>query len=719
MPNEETIARIEELRKICDPHEKEANLVLEVKQISDKILKIQKQLSELRNISDTFYYDEIQEARDTTSKAEIQRQKRELEKEISILEKELVELKDQEEKKFKRLKDLQQNKKENIDEVSNIKSYLETLDSPSAKENAENILKELEKKVEEDTDIFKIQAAEFKELQERIEQKVTLINELKEKIENLEKQFNQLTNDLSSGDKYINYPKKQEDLNRIEALEKELQSLQARQSEIVDDPIMLLSKAHEAALNGDLVSILNKIKSIKELLLGKPFMEVPADSIQEQTAKAIEERDTYFNQINGKNYQTDGFEAAEERIEELNALLATWAEEINNFKTKKEEIDNGTKYDSAKKINEINEKIAQQEEEVKTFESKESLTNEEIAALDKRKKEITAQKEILNRYFADQNAIIAEAQCLENVINLIESRRKAATEEIKELRKISKSLSGIDLLTKIKDNNELQVNVNRVKDLMKLPEYRRMLGILDEILDLLGKDIVVAPIEEQEENLAVGQNEENIAKSELTTEVQPVEEVVADKIDIIPTIEEENKANSLNANIYETSKAPLGQSNAKVVFEPAFEINNNDEELNREIDKVLSSVAINDISLENNKQENSSIEVENPFANIGELKTVESSSIQDNNKAPLKVESQEVVAMEEPLKTSENVVPFNPQVTTQKVVEIAPVEPETTKEQMITPSATIEPTTNSIDDFFAQQWGEVSNDEVQSLGKVA
>ena len=38
MPNEETIARIEELRKICDPHEKEANLVLELKQISDKIV---------------------------------------------------------------------------------------------------------------------------------------------------------------------------------------------------------------------------------------------------------------------------------------------------------------------------------------------------------------------------------------------------------------------------------------------------------------------------------------------------------------------------------------------------------------------------------------------------------------------------------------------------------------------------------------------------------
>ena len=35
MPNEEIVAKIEELKRICDPNENEAKLVLELKQIND------------------------------------------------------------------------------------------------------------------------------------------------------------------------------------------------------------------------------------------------------------------------------------------------------------------------------------------------------------------------------------------------------------------------------------------------------------------------------------------------------------------------------------------------------------------------------------------------------------------------------------------------------------------------------------------------------------
>lgn len=740
MPNEEIIAKIEELKKICDPNEKEANLILEHKKINEKIINIQRELSELRNISDTLYYDEIQAARDTTRKAELQRQVIGLEKKVSVLEKELKELQEKEAKKFEELKALQQKKNENTARASVMKNYNDILESTSAKENTENILKEVEKKVEEDSTIFEEKAKEYKKLQGDIEEKANLINETKKNIENLQNQLDQLSKDLSNGDKYINQTKKQEDKDKIVKLEENLQSLQNRQKEIVGDIIMLLSRAHEAAINGDMVSILNKMKSVKELLLGKPSMEVPENSIEEQTAKAIEDRDTYFNEINGKSYGMNGLEVAEERIEDLNASIAKWTEEENNLKTGKEEIDSGLKYGCARKIAEINEKIATQEKEVEEFESKESLTNDEIVAIDKRKKEIAAQKEILNRYFADQTANIKEAECLEATIKLIEERRTAAVEEIKELKKISKSLAGIDLLSKIKDNNELQNYVNKVMDLKKLPEYRRMLVFVDEILDSLGKDIIVPPIEEKEEEIKTDTDVKSISTQEENIEIIPIEEVKEDILTITPPLKEETEEIKLGDS--KTQQEIPIQNNTGVVFEQAFkEPSINNDELTKEIDKVLSATPSDIVSSQEKKEENSTAEIVNPFANISDLKTVEDTSVQESITKPLKVENQEAIVSLDSFKQPEQVSNVPPQMATQKVVEMAPIESQTIKresnnlftsvesptdlmiqeepqERQDNSINAIESSTNSIDDFFNDMWNEASTDN-QILGKVA
>ena len=220
-----------------------------------------------------------------------------------------------------KLQELQQNKNENIARASIMKNYLETLESISAKENTENILKEVEKKVDEDTDFFKRLAEEYQEIQEEIEQKVTLLEETNNKRKDLNAQLEQLSKDLANNESYINKEKKEETANRISELKEEMNNLQARQGEIVSDLIMLVSRAHQAALDGEMVSILNKIKAVKEALLQKTFMEIPEDSIQDEVAKAIEERQTFYNQISGKNYELSGLSAADERIEELNERM--------------------------------------------------------------------------------------------------------------------------------------------------------------------------------------------------------------------------------------------------------------------------------------------------------------------------------------------------------------------------------------------------------------
>ncbi len=724
MPNEEIVAKIEELKRICDPNENEAKLVLELKQINDKIINIQKELAELENTPDALFYDEIQESRDATRKAELQRQIKELEKKASILEMELTELKEKEAKKVKELQELQQNKNENIARASIMKDYLETLESISAKENTENILKEVEKKVDEDTDFFKRLAEEYQEIQEEIEQKVTLLEETNNKRKDLNAQLEQLSKDLANNESYINKEKKEETANRISELKEEMNNLQARQGEIVSDLIMLVSRAHQAALDGEMVSILNKIKAVKEALLQKTFMEIPEDSIQDEVAKAIEERQTFYNQISGKNYELSGLSAADERIEELNASLARWTEEMNNLQAKKDEIDNGTKYGSARKIEELNTKIATQEKEVEEFSNKENLTNEEIAALDKRKKEIAAQKEVLNRYFADQSANIEEATIIETNIEMIKKRMEAAKVEIKELRKKSKSLAGIDLLSKIKDNNELQTYVKKVMDLKKLPEYKRMLVIVDEVLETLGKDIVVPQIEEQEEKLTTSSEIQSspINEKEKISEVHPIEEVQADEIKAVPSIKEVNTS----LNKAESNQASLNQSNTGVLFEQAFKESSTNvamsDELNKEINRVLNDTANNGVSFEEKKKESNPTEIVNPFANINDLKPVEGTLIQESVTKPLKVESQETIGalasskkqVSTSIEPAPNVVP---QSTTQKVVNMVPTEPQVTNIQPDNSFIATEPSTNSIDDFFAAQWGEVS--EGQTLGKVA
>lgn len=722
MPNEEIVTKIEELKRICDPNENEAKLVLELKQINDRITNIQKELAELENTPDALFYDEIQESRDTTRKAELQRQIRELEKKASILEMELAELKDKEAKKVKELQELQQNKNENIARASKMKDYLETLESTGAKENNENILKEVEKKVDEDTGFFKRLAEEYQKIQEEIEQKVTILEETNNKIKDLKAQLEQLSQDLLNGENYINKEKKEETASRIAELKEEMNNLQARQGEIVSDLIMLVSRAHQAALDGEMVSILNKIKSVKEALLQKTFMEIPEDSIQDEVAKATEERQTFYNQISGKNYELNGLQAADERIEELNASLARWTEEMNNLQAKKEEIDNGTKYGSARKIEEINEKIVTQEKEVEEFSSKENLTNEEIAALDKRKKEIAAQKEILNRYFADQNANIEEATIIEKNIEMIKKRMEAAKVEIKELRKKSKSLAGIDLLSKIKDNNELQTYVKKVMDLKKLPEYKRMLVIVDEVLETLGKDIVVPPIEEKEEDLTAVESEireETPILEEPSIDIHPIEEVKADEINVTPSIEEAKEEVAKEESRSEL-KAATEQTSSGVVFEPAFNetalkdsiASSNDDELNREIANALSSSASKVVSAEEIKKETP--QVDNPFANLNNLQPVTNASLSETN-TPLKVANLEDIVVTGPTKKEQKGEDLHKEP--QQVESIAQVPQQDASIEQIVPP--VESTTNSIDDFFASQWSEVNTNDNMTFGKVA
>lgn len=734
MPNDEIVTKIEELKKICDPNDTEATLVHELKQINEKIVSIQNELSELNNIPEVIYYDDIQESRDSTRKAELNRQIIELEKKVSVLDIELKELKAKESTLNKMLRELQQDRNRNVDTASAIRTYEASLISSESKDNMNSILAEVERKVNEDTKFFQILETQYKELQEAIEKKASLINSIKENIKNYQKQLEQISTDLLNREKYINQEKKNNDLAKIAELEKELKSLTEQQAKIVENPIMLISLANKAALEGDLVAILNKIKSVKELLLQKPFMDIPESSIQEQTAKAIEERNTFYNQINGKDYTAKGLPAADDRIDEMNAYIAKWIEEVNTLKSRKEEIDNGTKYGSARKIREISETIIKLDEEVTSYETKEYLTADEEVALDKRKKEIEALKIVLNSYFADQNANIGEAECIEENIKILEARTVAAKAEIKDLRKMSKSLAGVDIMSKKRDSDKLQEYVNIVMDLKKLPEYRRILVVVDEILDALGKDIVVPTIEEvKEEILVTGESEvqqTELSKEESVPEIHPIEEVKVDEINIQPPqtfVDEQNVTPTSTEEIKHESTLENHESASSVVFEPVFKeeivnanmstlVNGNlKTEANNSINKNANRVVATEKIKSQPKQE-----VVNPFANISDLKTVDSEhqkegSISEPTPASptvstLKVENQERTVVEQPIKESIKQVSMDAPI--KEDIMTSSIKPQKVEE-------VIEPVTSSIDDFFAQQWGEVSTDNVQTLGKVA
>lgn len=725
MPNDEIVNKIEELRKICDPNETEATLVHELKQINEQIANIQSELSELKNIPDTLYYDEIQESRDITRKAELQKQDRELEKQVSIHEMELKDLKSKEAELNKALKELQQTKNQNVSTASKVSEYEATLTTLEAKDNMKTILTEVDKKVEDDNKAFHELAVQYKEVQVAIEEKASLIDSIKENRNNLQNQMSQLSNDIKDGNKYINQEKKNKDLAKIAELEKKLQSLTERQADIVSNPIMLLSLANKAALDSDLVTTLNKIKGVKESLLQKPYMDIPNDSIDEQMNIAIEKRETFYNQINGKDYDSNGLPAADERIDDINASIAKWVEEINTLKARKEEIDNGTKYRSADKINKITEEIKRLSEEVADFETKENITSEEEVAIDKRKEEIKALKQILNRYFADQNANIEEAKCIEGNIELLNARTAASKAEIKDLRKMSKSLDGIDILSRKKDRDELKKYVDAVMDIKKLPQYHRMLVIIDEILATLGKDIVVPTIEEQEEALVTDKVETEVQAieqqaeetKEPINEIHPIEDVKADEI--TPPLVEEQEEIAIDSTQDTNSKVEENKTSG-VVFEQAFKeepvkeemTSLSDEELVAEIDKTLNGTASKVVNKEEIKPQ--TIENINPFANISDLQTVESDTqkasaistpaIDPSTPSTLKVENQEGVVVKFPAKEN---------------IQSASFETPVKETDQISSIASQELSANPIDDFFAAQWEQVTNDDVQALGKVA
>lgn len=725
MPNDEIVNKIEELRKICDPNETEATLVHELKQINEQIANIQSELSELKNIPDTLYYDEIQESRDITRKAELQKQDRELEKQVSIHEMELKDLKSKEAELNKALKELQQTKNQNVSTASKVSEYEATLTTLEAKDNMKTILTEVDKKVEDDNKAFHELAVQYKEVQVAIEEKASLIDSIKENRNNLQNQMSQLSNDIKDGNKYINQEKKNKDLAKIAELEKKLQSLTERQADIVSNPIMLLSLANKAALDSDLVTTLNKIKGVKESLLQKPYMDIPNDSIDEQMNRAIEERETFYNQINGKDYDSNGLPAADERIDDINASIAKWVEEINTLKARKEEIDNGTKYRSADKINKITEEIKRLSEEVADFETKENITSEEEVAIDKRKEEIKALKQILNRYFADQNANIEEAKCIEGNIELLNARTAASKAEIKDLRKMSKSLDGIDILSRKKDRDELKKYVDAVMDIKKLPQYHRMLVIIDEILATLGKDIVVPTIEEQEETLVTDKVETEVQAieqqaeetKEPINEIHPIEDVKADEI--TPPLVEDQEEIVIDSTQDTNSKVEDNKTSG-VVFEQAFKeepvkeemTSLSDEELVAEIDKTLNGTASKVVNKEEIKPQ--TIENINPFANISDLQTVESDTqkasaistpaIDPSTPSTLKVENQEGVVVKFPAKEN---------------IQSASLETPVKETDQISSIASQELSANPIDDFFAAQWKQVTNDDVQALGKVA
>lgn len=389
------------------------------------------------------------------------------------------------------------------------KAYYQTL-LQDEKQKLEDLIASLHIKEEEHNNVLN----NLNDLNKKME-------EMQEKLENEKSRLAETKTNLLNPLSYINEEMKKIDEDRKKEIKKELENLEKRRKEIINDAAMIANEAKALILEDNREKALIKIKELVSIAKSKPFMDIPngaelAALLKDEEESAILARDEFAGFIDTKNYMDQDNKVIEERINYLDLEIKSLEEKIRIAKDEIKKIDtieiqqlNERLEDTLEVQNELENDlknyqiIMESEQEDKTPKRRAILA----AAFNTKQNELANVLNLVNHYKYDQKVLIGKAYKLEAIdIKKYEEEIFARQEEILEMTALLKNTNKVkDVLAIENDKKKLKELDDAVKDIKHRAKYSKTPSeIYDEIeiyLGSMGIDLSFGSEEEELENL--------------------------------------------------------------------------------------------------------------------------------------------------------------------------------------------------------------------------
>lgn len=491
----EILTKIDLLIEMSKSSSNYETLKAELNEILIEIEQKQKELEELNaNTNPEKYLKASDRIIDENIKVSLELKIKKLEKSIRKKEKELSNLLSEEKKNYQEVK----KQKEKILRLSTLIDTLKNKLSSNNTNYYQNLIQENELKQENlQTELINLEQI-YQEISGKLALLTSTLEQEKEKLQQEKQKLNSTIRSLASNESYIDYDLEEEDKKHILDLQKELEELEKRKEEILNDAVLIGNEAKELLLEEDKTNCLLKIKELVAKINTLPFMNIDSSKDIETILKdALEstniKRDEFASLIENKKYDTSDNQIILQHQKHLETKKQKLEEYQRELLIKVQNID-------TRKILEINELLnnaIQKEESIKLelIEYQQVLTMEEnnstprkkaslSAAFHKKEEELHFVQEIINSYEEEiENLVLESNKIVEQEMKAIEEEINKINQDIKDIsKKIMMSSKTKDLLAMEHDKAKLKELNEEIAAILNRQKYRQSPNeIFDEI----------------------------------------------------------------------------------------------------------------------------------------------------------------------------------------------------------------------------------------------
>ena len=417
--------------------------------------------------------------------------------------------------------------------IASSNEYIESLnDRYSAISDSENeayyqnLLQDENQKLEDLIASLHLKEEEHNNILKKLNTLNNDMEEMQEKLENEKSRLAETKANLLNPSSYINEEMKKIDEDRKKEIVKELDNLEKRRKEIINDPAMIASEAKKLIIEDNREQALLKIKELVSIAKSKPFMDIPngaelAALLKDEEESAILARDEFAGFIDTKNYMDQDNKVIEARINYLDLEIKGLEEKIRIAKDEIKKIDTVEIQQLNEHLKDTLEVQTELENDLKNYQiimesEQEDKTPKRrailAAAFNTKQNELANVLNLVNHYKYDQKILIGKAYKLEAIdIKKYEEEIFAHQEEILEMTALLKNTNKVkDVLAIENDKKKLKELDDAVKDIKHRAKYSKTPSeIYDEIEIYLGSMGI---------DLSFGSEEDELNKRDVLTD---------------------------------------------------------------------------------------------------------------------------------------------------------------------------------------------------------
>ena len=514
---------IEELVSMSGSRNDFDTLNSELNLLEIEITKVKEEINELTSsMTEDKYFDATQEIVDRNIELSVSKKLSKLEKDFDKLQKQQEEIKSNEKEIDEIIDSL--NKK-----IASSKNTIDTLNNRIESTNDEET-KNLYSKILEDEN------TKINELQEKLEEKITLhekltsevtsinevVNNTKEEIEQSTSRLMEVRKNLNNKNGYVDEALKKKDNENLNDLKNKLSECDTKKLNILTDASYVASEIKDLFIAEENDKALKKLLELVTIVNTKPYMEINDRTVlEEELTKLEKEQNELINAIENKEYYGSDVKYLDNRIEHLKELIALKKAKIEEIKAEISNIDNklvinvSNELKTAEKEAKTLEKSIESYHELIKYDNKKSQNT--VASLqssyNKKTHELNIINDIIERYSKELSSLIKTSAKLEkeNIKNL-EADIEMYNTEIDEINKIKMlSTKTKDAIEQEKDKNilkELNDNIKALKQRIKFEKTPQ--EIYDEIEMILSAE--ATSVTDNERSVIIGEETEGADK---------------------------------------------------------------------------------------------------------------------------------------------------------------------------------------------------------------